>query len=182
MDKRIQKTHKNLQSALINLILKKWYENITITELAKEANVWSKTFYRNFKSKDELLDSYSSKIWDDLANSHDLKEKSTTKNLIFLFFKFIKNNKLFFEAIYKSPIIDRFFETAIEISMWKENWIILENKDIPKDLTVHYIIRSFQSIVWRWLKNWTKESIEEISELSEKLIIKSFLEEQNIKK
>jgi len=48
-------TKQSLQKALISLMGKKPFENITITELVKSSGVSRTSFYRNYKEKEDIL-------------------------------------------------------------------------------------------------------------------------------
>jgi AcrR family transcriptional regulator len=55
VDRRIQKTKKALTEALIQLILAKGYEKVTIQDIIDKANVGRSTFYIHYESKAQLL-------------------------------------------------------------------------------------------------------------------------------
>lgn len=55
VDRRIQKTKTSLTEALINLILEKGYEKVTIKDIIDKANVGRSTFYIHYESKEQLL-------------------------------------------------------------------------------------------------------------------------------
>lgn len=55
VDRRIQKTKKVLFDALMDLILEKGYEAVTIQEIIDKANVGRSTFYSHYESKEQLL-------------------------------------------------------------------------------------------------------------------------------
>ncbi|PSL42696.1 TetR family transcriptional regulator [Chitinophaga niastensis] len=55
VDRRIQKTKKALTEALIDLILEKSYEKVTIQDIIDKANVGRSTFYIHYESKEQLL-------------------------------------------------------------------------------------------------------------------------------
>jgi AcrR family transcriptional regulator len=55
MDRRIQKTKKQLSQALIQLILEKGYENVTVQDILDKAEVGRSTFYAHYENKDLLL-------------------------------------------------------------------------------------------------------------------------------
>lgn len=55
MDRRIRKTQKLLQDALMSLVREKPYDEIVVKEILDRANVGRSTFYTHFKDKDELL-------------------------------------------------------------------------------------------------------------------------------
>jgi AcrR family transcriptional regulator len=54
-DRRVQRTRKLLEDALIALILEKGYEAVTIQDIIDRANVGRSTFYAHFLDKQQLL-------------------------------------------------------------------------------------------------------------------------------
>jgi AcrR family transcriptional regulator len=54
-DRRAQRTRELLQKALIELIVERGYDAITIQDIVDRANVGRTTFYVHYKSKDELF-------------------------------------------------------------------------------------------------------------------------------
>ncbi len=55
VDRRIQKTKKLLFDALMELILEKGYDGITVQDIIDKANVGRSTFYSHFENKEQLL-------------------------------------------------------------------------------------------------------------------------------
>ena len=55
VDRRIQRTRRLLQDALITLILEKGYDKITVQDIIDEANVGRSTFYAHYLDKDDLM-------------------------------------------------------------------------------------------------------------------------------
>jgi len=54
-DRRIQRTRQLLLNTIVELILEKGYETITVQEIIDRANIGRSTFYFHFKDKEELL-------------------------------------------------------------------------------------------------------------------------------
>jgi AcrR family transcriptional regulator len=54
-DRRIQKTHNLLRTALVSLIAEKPYDSIVVKQILDRANVGRSTFYMHFRDKDDLL-------------------------------------------------------------------------------------------------------------------------------
>ena len=54
-DRRVRRTRKLLQNALINLLRQKLLAKIQIKEIVEEADVSRTTFYQHFDSKEQLL-------------------------------------------------------------------------------------------------------------------------------
>ena len=54
-DRRVQRTHQLLQTALMTLIQEKGYEALTVQDIIDRANVGRATFYAHFENKEDLL-------------------------------------------------------------------------------------------------------------------------------
>lgn len=66
MDRRVQKTRKGLQDALIALLREKPLEKIEIQEITEYANMARVTFYRHYGTKEELLLDIIERIYQDM--------------------------------------------------------------------------------------------------------------------
>ena len=54
-DRRVQRTRTSLLTALLDLIVEKGYEEVTVQDIVDRANVGRSTFYKHFLDKRELL-------------------------------------------------------------------------------------------------------------------------------
>lgn len=54
-DRRVQRTQQLLRHALVELILEKGYETVTVQDITDRANVGRSTFYAHYSDKEELL-------------------------------------------------------------------------------------------------------------------------------
>ena len=55
VDRRVQRTKRLLWDALVELILEKGYDKVTIKDIIDEADVGRSTFYAHFENKEQLL-------------------------------------------------------------------------------------------------------------------------------
>ena len=62
-------TRECLQTALIYLLNEKGLDEITITELVKRSGVSRTAFYRNYNTKEDILQEISDRIFSDLRDS-----------------------------------------------------------------------------------------------------------------
>jgi AcrR family transcriptional regulator len=124
LDRRVQKTRKLLQDALIELVAEKGYESVSIREILDKANVGRSTFYAHFQDKDQLLHSILDYL-DELFEQHNKRLLDATKNfanaehndLTLSLFQFVSQNHRFFKAmlenrgygIFIKPIYDYVF-------------------------------------------------------------------------
>ncbi len=77
-DKRIIKTKRSLKKAMTEMLDKKDFEHITITELCREADISRITFYTHYSDKYALLD----EIFDDMLQigTEDYRRRQAEKN------------------------------------------------------------------------------------------------------
>ena len=54
-DRRVQRSRRLLKEALLQLVLEKHYDDITVQDVLERADVGRSTFYSHFRNKDELL-------------------------------------------------------------------------------------------------------------------------------
>lgn len=54
-DRRVIRTRRNLRAALMELILEKGYDAVTIEDITEHADLGRTTFYLHYKDKEELL-------------------------------------------------------------------------------------------------------------------------------
>lgn len=130
VDRRVQKTRKLLQDALIELVAEKGYESVSIQEILDRANVGRSTFYAHFQDKDQLLHSILDRL-DELFEQHEKQLVDAAKNFenvditdlarslspTLSLFQFVGQNHRFFKAmlgnrgygIFAKPVYDYVF-------------------------------------------------------------------------
>ncbi len=129
-DRRVYKTRKLLQDALMTLVAEKGYEAVTIREILDEANVGRSTFYAHFQDKDQLLHSILDRL-DALFEQHKKEMSATQENSgkpdktaaaynsspTLSLFQFVGQNHRFFKAmlrdraygVFSKPVYDYVF-------------------------------------------------------------------------
>ncbi len=78
-DPRVKKTRQGLRAAFIRLILRKGYDEISIQEIADEAQSARITFYRHYRDKEELLNDCMNELFGELKEK---TEKLSQKALL----------------------------------------------------------------------------------------------------
>jgi AcrR family transcriptional regulator len=65
-DRRVRRTRRTLQDALVALVVERGYDRITVQDLLDRADVGRSTFYAHFRDKDALFQSCFDDLRDDL--------------------------------------------------------------------------------------------------------------------
>lgn len=68
-DLRVQRTHKLIQEALLDLTVEKGFANVTVRDITQKAGINRATFYRHYQDKFDLLDRYSQEVYELLDTS-----------------------------------------------------------------------------------------------------------------
>ena len=69
LDRRVVRTRKAIQTAFRNLVVRQGAEKITVSALAREADIDRKTFYLHYASLDELAEEQGHLVVDRITQS-----------------------------------------------------------------------------------------------------------------
>jgi AcrR family transcriptional regulator len=103
-DRRVRRTQELLRKALLELILEKGYDRITVRDILDRADVGRSTFYAHFRDKDELLLAGFQDVRDAIATEHDAAEGRRPRKVSFLepllpVFEHVEAHRHFWEAL-----------------------------------------------------------------------------------
>ncbi len=89
-----QLTKESLEIALLFLLEKKELKQISVSELVRKAGVSRNAFYRNYKSKEEILEIYYERTSSNLKKKwHDLQDKVQKDGVKQSFSEFVQEQK-----------------------------------------------------------------------------------------
>ncbi|MFH0401292.1 TetR/AcrR family transcriptional regulator [Streptococcus sp. A23] len=90
-----QLTKESLETAMLFLLEKKELKHISVSELVRKAGVSRNAFYRNYKSKEEILEIYYERTSSNLKKKwHDLQDKVQKDGVKQSFADFVQEQKL----------------------------------------------------------------------------------------
>lgn len=153
-----------IRTALVYLMGTKPYEKITITEIIERSGVSRAAFYRNFSSKDEVLQSEMAEITRVLqkAFSNSLLTDNPRQWLVY-FFDEVKHYRKEVELLLKADIDANQILNSISIE---------KNTQEPMfGYKVAIYLGSLWIIVKTWIKNDLKESPEELADFVRKIFV-----------
>ena len=177
MDRRIKKTLNAIYVAFAETLKEKDYDEVTVEDILKRANVSRSTFYAHFKTKSDVLDSVSRNIFHHVFShaleqeeSHDFSQASILdyKHLFVHVLYHLRDESELIQSILSRSCKTEFLNTLREYMSpliqrcLKEGFFA--RKNAPEELQLRHIEESFLSSVAYWFGSGCKESPEEMIE------------------
>ncbi|MBO5344751.1 MAG: TetR/AcrR family transcriptional regulator [Clostridia bacterium] len=155
-------TREYIFSAFYHLLKKNNYDDISVCDITTKAGVSRMSFYRNFKSKDDLTFQSIDRIAKDLRKSIDnleIKNNYTiTKEVFIVFERF----KLVINSFQNSEISKKL--NSITIAKLKEDFPQDFMNKTSKYIPIYYF-GAITSVIYDWLKNGCEETPDEMAKL-----------------
>lgn len=168
-DRRVQKTRQAIFDAFDRLIVKRNYAKISIQNIIDEANIGRSTFYDHFETKDELLRTKCTDLFDHIFSPHGSEEthsfspKSTFAQKITHILYHLLDDKKVIKGILASESGDLFLQYfrqyLTETVRDAKTTLIF----IPQDFLQNHISGSFIETVRWWVKRNFKDTPEELA-------------------
>ncbi|KKK40003.1 transcriptional regulator [Mesobacillus campisalis] len=184
IDKRIQRSKAAIKETFIKLLFNKSFDQITISEIVREANYNRGTFYANFETKEQLLDEVVQDVLNEMIEEIRKPYKTTKKvdmnelniDKITLFKYFQENAKLYKLLLSDHIRVDFRFKMAkaIEQLFIEEYEYELEGETVV-DTKWLYIYRAhgIAGLIIRWIEEDFSPPPEYMSQQTLKLMTTS---------
>ncbi|WP_025692325.1 TetR/AcrR family transcriptional regulator [Paenibacillus zanthoxyli] len=181
----MHQTREWIFEALLLLLETTPYDKINITNITKKAGVARQTFYRNYKSKDEIIIKYLDDVFKErlliLKKLHDNNSNDALNDLFFADLK--KHRESLLKIIKAVPyyLILEHLEKLIKnlVSLYKkEHTNIDQLNELHYKYSIKYQIAGSFTIIVDWLRNDAPLSFEEMRTIISEFG-KSFVEQGN---
>lgn len=155
--KREKNVNEYIIESLFQLMKRKKYSDISITEITNKAGVGRVSFYRNFNSKEDIIRKWIDNVTTSFLKSSNINyEKDTLEEYFYKLFSHLNNYKEETTLIYKAELIyllkNKFEETFLELNKYKYD-----------NYKSYFIIGGIFNIYYYWIRNEYKESPKELS-------------------
>lgn len=172
-DRRIRKTKQSIRTAVLELMIEKPFENITVNDIAAQADINRGTFYLHYVDKYELLEVIENEMierFTHIQQTIDLSKIIQENNLFQeLFIKkvmyILKEDKLFFKVMLH-PSLNTTFEYKFR-KIIQENFERLFDLDYIQGVPFKYYFSFISSaqigVIKQWVRTDMQESPEEIA-------------------
>ncbi len=172
-DQRVLRTRQLLRDALIKLALEAGYDAVTITQITKFANVSYSTFFRHFKSKDDLLvhvlQASAEEILGMQTSDMTYYEEALTV------YRHIQENTdsfLFFASLPLNHRSLRAIHDFLTGTVYN-HFIAHDESRIPMEVIANHVATSMLALIRWWLNSEMKYSPEQMATIHCELIIHS---------
>jgi len=170
MDRRIKKTKESVRTAYLNLLKEKPAEKITISEIARNANIDRKTFYLHYSSVNDLVNSIFQEGFDDFyeyIGEQGIHENPFNAEIILEGINHLVSHQLsFYQEISKNSNSDFFWSRIRELlsneiqNHYREKIQTYKCLKVDAEFFSSAIIGAYSS----WLRGECSLTIEELKE------------------
>lgn len=176
-NRKEEKTIQAIYTSLENLILKKDYQSITVSDIIKDSHISRSTFYSHFKSKDDVLKDVCLSIFSHVFSSglskeddHDFSQSSIFDyhHMITHLFYHFRDERELIHAILSSSgsylFIDILSEKTTKLMKACLYDGILGKSDIPPEIEIRELTSSLIELLKYYTQEERKETPEEMTE------------------
>lgn len=169
-DRRSQRTRHLLNAALVELMLEKQYDAITIQDILDRANVGRSTFYGHYTGKDDLLFSNMGQMLHAL-DQHPSREVNSALLPSLELFRHVHEYERLYKALIWShaEVIQKSFQAQLS-ALVEHNLPDGAELTVPRPAVANFVAGSFLTLLRWWLDSNTNYSAEEIDEMFQQLV------------
>ena len=163
---RYKMSSEKIETAFLTLILNNRYEDITISQVCKQAQINRSTFYCHYDDINDLTIKIESKFAHGMATIFNYGERQTYQAFIDMF-TFIKENKYFYKAFLNIPY-STFAEANIKaevIGNIKQKSNTTSHIDIGIFYRASFFGAGIKEMCRLWLERDCKETPEQMATL-----------------
>ena len=159
-------TKECIFTALLILMEKKTYEEITITDIAKKAGVSRMSYYRLYKSKDDILIQYFNEVFEELLERAKALGSITRYQFGLMIFQTTKENDRLLKAVLKAQLYELLLRRLIKFCYYLAEHIVqMDMSDKRTDYWVYEEAGRFSLLLVCWIERDLKESPEEMAHI-----------------
>jgi|GEM_PF-935074 AcrR family transcriptional regulator len=171
LDARIKHTISWTYEAMIQLLKNHKYGDITVSDVINKAGISRATFYRHFKSKEDvvrmIVELFFTSFSDDIETYYQQNKEEDEIFLINHFFTKIGHESqliyLVIEANLEGVMIDG-IRNVINAQKKQFYELVPSNKS-TEEYTIDLVALSAWGLIARWMKNGRKESTRDLSKI-----------------
>lgn len=169
------RSQNEITNTLLQLMHSYPYNEITVKQIIIESKIARKTFYRNFQSKDDVLDSYITYIMHQYVQSLKTQANGQLSNILDIIFSFCMQNKEFLILLRDNHMMH------IVLEKWNMFIPTIHDQVVHADCTlfhtfsekqVSYIIAFNVGAVWNIIMKWIEYDMQDPADVIKDTLLK----------
>ncbi|MFO6495855.1 MULTISPECIES: TetR/AcrR family transcriptional regulator C-terminal domain-containing protein [Bacillus] len=181
-DRRINRTKRMIRDALSELMEEKAFEEVTVKDITRKADINRGTFYLHYQDKYDLLEQSENEIIEEIReiakqSIHSmgvLKGPVIDKPLPFVvdIFEYFKENAIFLKAILGPKGTGSFplkFKSVLTENLKRLKKTIKAEALVPEEYLISYIVGAQVNVLHEWLISGMAETPHEMALILSKL-------------
>lgn len=175
-------TKECIFTALLILMEKKPYEEITITDIAKKAGVSRMSYYRLYKSKDDILIQYFNEVFETILVQAKERKEVNRYEFGLMIFQTARENDRLLKAVLRAKLYELVLRQFIRFCYYLAEHIVhMDMKDGKTDYWVYEEAGRFSLLLICWIERGLAESPEEMAKILQEDPLQ-YAKEEDIKK
>lgn len=165
-------TKESIFTALMILMKKKNFKEISITEITKKAGVSRMAFYRNYNIKQDIITTYIDELFQEYSNEIIRKENIDNYENLRLYFSYFRKQEKLISNLISSNLINMLLDKCIE-----SFYAISQNMPCNKSYSpeqhkfwIEYMAGGLYNVLIEWAKSGMKQSDEYMAKISSQFI------------
>ena len=177
-DRRTRNTRQRLRQALLELLKKKRYEDISIQDITERADVARSTFYTHYVDKDDLLTGSQGIFAENLdqqMTAHAGVDGSSAFSGLTWFYHIQAQGEIM-KVIAKDPAMDLALKTLRGIIHHSVEEGVRaysgtdKNADVPQSVIVDYLTDALMSLIRWWFGHGMTHTPEQMDDMFRRLV------------
>ena len=193
------RSRKEISTALLKLMQEYPYAEISVKQIIMETSLARKTFYLNFRSKDDVLESILNELigeyTDALSKANEEKNPAGTKNLdeaisvdttakvdtitnpLSVIFSFCDKNKDFLSLLHKNKMLylllirlNEFLPEYSKTEDMSSNPFVKLMGELEPDYLIAFNVGAIWNVLFKWIDRGMVDSLDSIQEILKKYL------------
>ena len=164
-------TRECILTALLRLMETEPYESISITDITNLAGVSRMAYYRNYKSKEDILLSHLEEAEERLVEEVGYGKVDSLREIILYIFNYIQENAAVIQAIYNAGLNHLLSKMLSQRIL---HYFPVASASKEGRYAVPFYAGAILSVSYLWFDNGMKESCEEMADIIANLIDRDY--------
>ena len=174
-DRRVKRTNRLLQEALIELSLERGYEAVTIRDITERADVGYATFFRHYPDKEALLGAILQTMKDNFTETLEphwiVSEPEQGSAMLF---QYVEDNfelcKVLLDSASTMALLRPLQDIALQDVI--AGFEVLPESSIPAEMAANHLVSSLIMMVRWWIEKGRPYTPEQMGQFTAELVIR----------